>query len=160
MFSIFKRKKKQDVITSCVSGKIVPIEMINDGVFSAKILGEGVGIYPSEEIVLSPCDGEIVSVMEETKHALGIKTSNNMEVLIHVGINTVSMKGQGFEVFAKTGDKVKKGDKLITFNREFIKENNLDDVVVMVVTNSDQFENLNFQTDMSEVSNDTVILNL
>lgn len=160
MFSIFKKKKKQDVITSCVSGKIVPIEMINDGVFSAKILGEGVGIYPSEEIVLSPCDGEIVSVMEETKHALGIKTSNNMEVLIHVGINTVSMKGQGFEVFAKPGDKVKKGDKLITFNRELIKENNLDDVVVMVVTNSDQFENLNFQTDMDEVSNNTVILNL
>lgn len=160
MFSIFKKKKKQEVITSCISGKIVPIEKANDGVFSAKILGEGVGIYPNEEIVLSPCDGEIVSVMEETKHALGIKTSKNMEILIHVGINTVSMKGQGFEVFVKPGDKVSKGDKLISFSKTLIRDNNLDDVVIMVVTNSDQFENLNFKNDINEVSNDTIILSL
>lgn len=160
MFSIFKKKKKQEVITSCICGKIVPIEKVNDGVFSAKILGDGVGIYPYEEIVLSPCDGEIVSVMEETKHALGIKTSNDMEILIHVGINTVSMKGQGFEVFVKPGDKVSKGDKLISFSRSLIKDNNLDDVVIMVVTNSDQFEDLNFKTHINEVSNDTIILSL
>ena len=160
MFSIFKKKKKQEVITSCISGKIVPIEKVNDGVFSAKILGDGVGIYPNEDIVLSPCDGEIVSVMEETKHALGIKTSNDMEILIHVGINTVSMKGQGFEVFVKPGDKVSKGDKLISFSRSLIKDNNLDDVVIMVVTNSDQFEDLNFKTHINEVSNDTIILSL
>lgn len=160
MFSIFKKKKKQEVITSCISGKIVPIEKVNDGVFSEKILGDGVGIYPYEEIVLSPCDGEIVSVMEETKHALGIKTSNDMEILIHVGINTVSMKGQGFEVFVKPGDKVSKGDKLISFSRSLIKDNNLDDVVIMVVTNSDQFEDLNFKTHINEVSNDTIILSL
>lgn len=160
MFSIFKKKKKQEVITSCVSGRIVPIEKVNDGVFSEKILGEGVGIYPSEDIIVSPCDGEIISVMEETNHALGIKTSNNMEILIHVGINTVSMKGQGFDIFVKAGDKVKRGDKLISFSRELIKENNLDDVVVMVVTNSNQFENLNFQTSMDEISNDDAILNI
>ncbi|MCC3868834.1 PTS sugar transporter subunit IIA [Terrisporobacter mayombei] len=160
MFSIFKKKKKQKMVTSCVSGRIVPIEKVNDGVFSAKILGEGIGIYPSEDVIISPCDGEIISVMEETKHALGIKMSNNMEVLIHVGINTVSMKGQGFENFVKKGDKVNTGDKLITFNRELIKENNLDDVIIIVVTNSDQFENLNFQTDKDEVSKDTVILNI
>lgn len=160
MFSIFKKKKKQEVITSCISGKIVPIEKVNDGVFSEKILGDGVGIYQYEEIVLSPCDGEIVSVMEETKHALGIKTSNDMEILIHVGINTVSMKGQGFEVFVKPGDKVSKGDKLISFSRSLIKDNNLDDVVIMVVTNSDQFEDLNFKTHINEVSNDTIILSL
>ena len=160
MISIFKKKKKQEVITSCISGKIVPIEKVNDGVFSEKILGDGVGIYPHEEIVLSPCDGEIVSVMEETKHALGIKTSNDMEILIHVGINTVSMKGQGFEVFVKPGDKVSKGDKLISFSRSLIKDNNLDDVVIMVVTNSDQFEDLNFKTHINEVSNDTIILSL
>lgn len=160
MFSIFKKKKKQEVITSCISGKIVPIEKVNDGVFSAKILGDGVGIYPNEDIVLSPCDGEIVSVMEETKHALGIKTSNNMEILIHVGINTVSMKGLGFDIFVKPGDKVNKGDKLISFSRTLIKDNNLDDVVIMVVTNSDQFEYLNFKTDIDEVSSDTIILSL
>ena len=160
MFPIFKKEKKQEVITSCISGKIVPIEKVNDGVFSAKILGEGVGIYPHEEIVLSPCDGEIVSVMQETKHAIGIKTSNNMEILIHVGINTVSMKGLGFDIFVKEGDKVSKGDKLISFSRTLIKDNNLDDVVIMVVTNSDQFENIDFKTDIDEVSNDTIILSL
>ena len=160
MFPIFKNKKKKEVITSCISGKIVPIEKVNDGVFSAKILGEGVGIYPHEEIVLSPCDGEIVSVMQETKHAIGIKTSNNMEILIHVGINTVSMKGLGFDIFVKEGYKVSKGDKLISFSRTLIKDNNLDDVVIMVVTNSDQFENIDFKTDIDEVSNDTIILSL
>lgn len=160
MFSIFKKKKKQEIINSCVSGKIVPIEEVKDGVFSAKILGEGVGIYPSEDMILSPCDGEIISVMEESKHALGIKMSNNMELLIHVGINTVSMKGQGFEVFVKTGEKVNKGDKLISFNRELIKENSLDDVVIMVITNSDQFDNISFKTDMNDVSADTMILNM
>lgn len=160
MFSIFKKRKKEEVITSCVSGKIVPIEKVNDNVFSQKILGEGVGIYPTEDIIVSPCDGEIVSAMEETKHALGIKTSNNMEILIHVGIDTVSMNGQDFELLVKVGDKVQKGDKLISFNRKTIKDNNLDDVVIMVVTNSDQFENLNFKTDMNEVSKEDIILNL
>lgn len=160
MFSIFKKRKKEEVITSCVSGKIVPIEKVNDNVFSAKILGEGVGIYPTEDIVVSPCDGEIISVMEESKHALGIKTSNNMEILIHVGINTVSMNGQDFELFVKAGDKVHKGDKLISFNRQTIKDNNLDDVVIMAVTNSDQFENLNFKTDMVEVTKEDIILTL
>ena len=160
MFSIFKKRKKEEVITSCVSGKIVPIEKVNDNVFSQKILGEGVGIYPTEDIIVSPCDGEIVSVMEETKHALGIKTSNNMEILIHVGIDTVSMNGQDFELFVKVGDRVHKGDKLISFNRKTIKDNNLDDVVIMVVTNSDQFKNLNFKTDMNEVSKEDIILNL
>lgn len=160
MFSIFKKKKKEEVITSCVSGKIVPIEKVNDNVFSAKILGEGVGIYPTEDVIVSPCDGEIVSVMEETKHALGIKTSNGMEILIHVGIDTVSMKGKDFELFVKVGDKVNRGDKLISFNRKTIKDNNLDDVVIMVVTNSDRFENLNFKTDMNEVSTEDIILNL
>ena len=160
MFSIFKKRKKEEVITSCVSGKIVPIEKVNDNVFSQKILGEGVGIYPTEDIIVSPCDGEIVSAMEETKHALGIKTSNNMEILIHVGIDTVSMNGQDFELFVKVGDRVHKGDKLISFNRKTIKDNNLDDVVIMVVTNSDQFENLNFKIDMNEVSKEDVILNL
>lgn len=160
MFSIFKKRKKEEVITSCVSGRIVPIEKVSDNVFSQKILGEGVGIYPTEDIIVSPCDGEIVSVMEETKHALGIKTSNNMEILIHVGIDTVSMNGQDFELFVKVGDRVHKGDKLISFNRKTIKDNNLDDVVIMVVTNSDQFENLNFKTDMNEVSKEDIILNL
>ena len=160
MFSIFKKRKKEEVITSCVSGKIVPIEKVNDNVFSAKILGEGVGIYPTEDIVVSPCDGEIISVMEESKHALGIKTANNMEILIHVGINTVSMNGQDFELFVKAGDKVHKGDKLISFSRQTIKDNNLDDVVIMAVTNSDQFENLNFKTDMVEVTKEDIILTL
>ena len=98
--------------------------------------------------------------MEDTKHALGIKTSNGIEILIHIGINTVSMKGDGFELFTKTGDSVKKGDKLISFKRELIKSNGLDDVVIMVITNSDQFEGLTFNTDIDAVANETVILEI
>ena len=123
MFSIFK--KKTEVITAHISGKVVPVEKVNDEVFSAKILGEGIGICPTEDMIVAPCDGEVVSVMEDTKHAIVIKTYNGIEILIHIGINTVSMKGDWFELFTKTGDSVKKGDKLISFNSELIKSNGL-----------------------------------
>ena len=95
-------------IAQCTAGKVIPYTEIPDPTFAAGTLGQGVGIQPEDEFVYAPIDGEISSVAE-SKHAIGISGENDMEVLIHVGVDTVEMKGDGFEVFVKEGDKVKKG---------------------------------------------------
>lgn len=80
---------------ACVSGKVMPISEVNDAVFSTGTLGDGIGIEPENEIICAPCDGIISTVAEESKHAIGITANNGAEVLIHVGIDTVSLEGEG-----------------------------------------------------------------
>ncbi|MBQ7558945.1 MAG: PTS glucose transporter subunit IIA [Synergistaceae bacterium] len=103
-------------IAQCTAGKVIPYTEIPDPTFAAGTLGQGVGIVPEDEFVYAPIDGETSSVAE-SKHAIGISGENDMEVLIHVGVDTVEMKGDGFEDFVKEGDKVKKGQKLMKFDR-------------------------------------------
>ncbi len=121
-------------------GRVIAREEIPDDTFAAGILGEGIGIDPEEGIVVAPFDGEISSVAE-SKHAIGIEGSG-MEVLIHVGIDTVGMNGDGFTPAVKEGDKVKAGQKLLTFDREKIKAAGHPDTVVVLLTNSDDVENV------------------
>ena len=83
-------------------------------------MGDGIMIMPEESTVFAPCDGEVLFVFP-SKHAVGIKTTDGFEILIHIGINTVELNGEGFETFVNAGDKVKKGDKLISFDIEYIK---------------------------------------
>ena len=130
-------------IAQCTAGKIIPYTDIPDPTFAAGTLGQGVGIQPEDEYVYSPIDGEISSVAE-SKHAIGISGANDMEVLIHVGVDTVEMKGDGFEDFVKEGDKVKKGQKIMKFSREKIKAAGHPDTVVLLLTNSDDYENVKF----------------
>ena len=130
-------------IAQCTAGKIIPYTEIPDPTFAAGTLGQGVGIIPEDEYVYSPIDGEISSVAE-SKHAIGISGENDMEVLIHVGVDTVEMKGDGFEDFVKEGDKVKKGQKLMKFDRAKIKAANHPDTVVLLLTNSDDYEGVKF----------------
>ena len=134
-------------IAQCTAGKIIPYTEIPDPTFAAGTLGQGVGIQPEDEFVYAPIDGEISSVAE-SKHAIGISGENDMEVLIHVGVDTVEMKGDGFEDFVKEGDKVKKGQKLMKFNREKIKAAGHPDTVVLLLTNSDDYENVKFGADI------------
>ena len=109
------------------------------------VLGQGVGIQPENGVVVAPFDGEISSVTD-TRHAVGISSPDGMELLIHVGIDTVAMNGDGFECFVQEGQQVKAGDKLIAFDREKIAAAGHPDVVVILVTNSDDYENLTIQT--------------
>ena len=134
-------------IAQCTAGKIIPYTEIPDPTFAAGTLGQGVGIVPEDEFVYAPIDGEISSVAE-SKHAIGISGENDMEVLIHVGVDTVEMKGDGFEDFVKEGDKVKKGQKLMKFDREKIKAAGHPDTVVLLLTNSDDYENVKFGADI------------
>nr|MCR5826573.1 glucose PTS transporter subunit IIA [Oscillospiraceae bacterium] len=119
-------------------GKVIAREQIPDETFAAGVLGEGVGIEPEEGVVVAPFDGEITSVAE-SKHAIGIEGSG-MEVLIHVGVDTVSMNGDGFVPAVSEGDTVKAGQKLLTFDRAKIKAAGHPDTVVVLLTNSDDLE--------------------
>ena len=108
-------------ITAPLSGRVIPMEEIPDQVFSQGILGEGVGIEPTGNVVVAPADATVCSVMEDSRHAVGLTLDNGAELLIHVGIDTVSMNGDGFQLHVKEGDRVRLGDKLITFDPEKIK---------------------------------------
>lgn len=121
-----------------VSGEAITLESIADGVFSEGVLGMGCGIKPAEEKIVAPFTGTIVQVAE-TKHAIGIMGDNGVELLIHVGIDTVSMEGDGFHVEVKEGDHVEKGQLLMNFERKKIAAAKHPDTVVVIVTNSDDF---------------------
>ena len=127
-----------------VSGTVIPSEEIPDDTFAAGVLGQGVGIQPSEDVVVCPFDGEISSVTD-THHAVGVASPDGMELLIHVGVDTVAMNGDGFQCLVQEGQKVKAGEQLILFDRAKIAAAGHPDVVVVLVTNSDDYENLTIQ---------------
>ncbi len=121
-----------------IQGTIVPRNEIPDDTFAAGVLGDGVGINPEEGVVVAPFDGEISSVTD-TKHAIGITGPADMEVLIHVGVDTVNMKGDGFELLVEEGQKVKAGQKLMTFDIAKIKAAGYSPVAAVLLTNSDDY---------------------
>ncbi len=127
------------VIYSPVEGTAIPRDQIPDPTFASGVLGDGVGINPDNGIVVAPCDGEISSVAE-SKHAIGISSPDGMEMLIHVGVDTVAMNGTGFEPQVKEGDQVKAGQVLLKFSREEIKKAGHPDTVVTLLTNSEDYD--------------------
>lgn len=132
MFKI--NRKKNNELYAFITGHTTRLESINDGIFSEKLLGDGIAIIPESNLLCAPQDGEILVVMEDSGHALGMKLNCGIEILLHIGIDTVNMKHEGFEVFVKVGDKVKKGMPLIKFKRELIKQKNYNDITIMVIT--------------------------
>jgi len=133
-----------------VAGTVIPSQEIPDETFAAGVLGQGVGIHPTNGLVVAPFDGEISSVTD-TQHAVGITSPDGMELLIHVGVDTVAMNGDGFQCFVQEGQQVKAGDKLIAFDRDKIAAAHHPDIVVVLVTNSDDYENLTIQTGSYQV---------
>ena len=115
-----------------MKGQILDVGQSADEVFASKALGSGVAINPAEGMVCAPCDGTI-SLLFPTKHAVGITSETGVEVLIHIGINTVQLDGQGFEAFVSQGDKVKKGDKLIAADLELIREKGMNPQTMMIL---------------------------
>ena len=122
-----------------VDGKVIFRKDIPDETFSQGILGDGVGIEPSEGVVYAPIDGEI-STVAETKHAIGITGSNDMELLIHVGIDTVKMNGDGFHVLVAEGDRVRAGQKIMTVSLDKIKAAGFSTTTAVLLTNSDDYD--------------------
>ena len=126
---------QNETIVSPIVGQAVALENVNDPVFSSGAMGQGIAVKPSEGVVYAPADAE-VTIAFATGHAFGLKTANGAEVLIHVGIDTVSMNGEGFDQKVAQGDKVKAGDVLGTFDSAKIAAAGLDDTTMVIVTNT------------------------
>lgn len=142
LFDKFKKtlNRNQEIYTPVV-GKVIQLKEIADGVFSEGILGLGAGIEPEEGVVYAPFDGKIIQVAD-TKHALGLESKSGLELLIHVGMDTVAMNGTGFDVLVKEGESIVRGQKLMYFSMDAIKEAGYRATTAVIVTNSDQFESV------------------
>lgn len=134
-------KQTEETFVAPLTGTVKKIEDVPDPVFSQKMMGDGIAIEPTDGMVVSPVDGEIIQFFH-TKHAIGIRSNTGLEILIHVGLETVTMNGEGFTGHVKEGDKVKVGDKLISFDLELIKEKATSTITPIVVTNGDILESL------------------
>ena len=125
-------------VKSPISGKILDLNSVNDEMFSKEVLGKGVALIPNDNKVYSPVEG-IISATFETKHAIGITTDKNMEILIHIGIDTVKFGGKPFKQFVEKGQRVKQGDLLIEFDKELLKQGDVDLTTMVVITNSNDY---------------------
>ena len=123
-----------------LSGELVSLKDVNDGVFSEGVMGDGCAIIPENEEVVAPLDAEVTVLMDESRHAVGLTMENGMEVLLHVGIDTVDMQGDGFTYLVSEGQKVKMGDPLIRFDRAKIKEAGHRDITICVITENGNAE--------------------
>lgn len=122
-------------LTAYVDGEVVTLASLNDGVFSAGMVGDGFAIRPAGEVVVSPAGGTVTVLMEESRHAIGLTLDDGTELLIHVGLDTVAMGGDGFTYLVQQGDHVSKGEPLLRFDRDKIKKAGHPDTVICVVTN-------------------------
>ncbi|MEK5268738.1 PTS sugar transporter subunit IIA [Weizmannia sp. FSL W8-0401] len=157
MFKLFSKKAAVEELVAPMSGKVVQIEDVPDEVFSRKMIGDGIAIEPDEGVVVSPVDGEIVQFFP-TKHAVGLKTKSGLEILIHIGMETVALNGEGFEGFVQQGDRVKAGDKLVTFDLEQIRERAESIISPVVVTNFDAVDTLSKTAETSVKRGKSVLL--
>lgn len=133
---------KVEMLAAPVSGKVLSLKEVPDQTFAEELLGKGAAVDPTDGVVVSPVDGTIVHLFE-TKHAIAIKTESGMEILIHIGIDTVKMNGEGFKGFVKDGDVVKKGQKLVEFNLNLVKEKAVSPMTMLIVTNSENMKFVN-----------------
>ena len=127
-----EKEKSQSVVYAPLTGKAVPLEQVPDPVFSGKVLGDGVAIIPEDGRIVSPVDGQIESVAE-TGHAYGFSTEDGLELLVHVGLETVSLKGECFKVHVKEGDQVKKGDLVAEVDLKYLAEKNINPITPVLI---------------------------
>ncbi|MGT2935663.1 beta-glucoside-specific PTS transporter subunit IIABC [Streptococcus castoreus] len=132
---------KQEIIASPLSGQLIPLVDVPDEVFASGAMGKGVAINPSEGAVYAPTNAEVTLVFA-TKHAIGLKTENGAELLIHVGMDTVSLEGKGFHALVAVGDTVQAGQKLLEFDMNVIKAAGLPVITPIIITNTDAFDDI------------------
>ncbi len=137
MYNIVKKEQ----IVPLTNGELVNISQVPDEVFSSKMMGDGFAMKTSDGIIVSPVEGTIVTVFP-TKHAVTINSVDGREVLIHLGVDTVSLKGEGFETFVEENQKVKVGDKLVKMDVEFIEKNAKSSMPIVVFTNLSEGESV------------------
>ena len=147
---------QNETLVTPIVGDVVALADVNDPVFSSGAMGQGIAVKPNEDVVYAPADAE-VTIVFPTGHAYGLKTVNGAEILIHVGIDTVSMNGEGFSQKVNQGDKVKAGDVLGTFDSAKIAAAGLDNTTMVIVTNTADFASVNPVASGSVAKGDAII---
>lgn len=136
MFNIFKKKSRAIEVISCVEGTLIPLKEVSDPVFSSGAIGRGVAVKPINGLIVSPVDG-IVKMIFPTNHAIGIETKDGLEFLIHVGIDTVKLKGEGFRRIVTEGATVKAGDSLLEVDFKLLEEKGCPTDTLIILTNDE-----------------------
>ena len=139
------------------TGDVIALKEVNDGVFSAGTMGEGFAIIPENETIYAPADATVSLLMQESRHACGLKLANGAEILLHIGIDTVAMKGDGFEYLVKEGQKVSAGTPLIKFDKKKISEAGYVDTIICVITEPGNMENIIFVTGIHAIEKETTV---
>ena len=148
--------KPMDALCAPVAGNAVPVSQVPDPTFAEELLGKGIAIEPSEGKILAPCDAT-VDMMFETGHAISLVADFGAEILIHVGLETVSLKGEHFTIHCANGDKVKKGQLLIEFDLDAIKAAGFNTITPMLVCNSADYGTFKTNVNKAVTNNDVVI---
>lgn len=140
---LFKKKEEVTDITlvAPINGEVIALEDVPDPVFSEKMMGDGLAIRPTTGEVVSPVTGKIIQVFP-TKHAIGILADNGAEILIHIGLETVNLKGEGFTAYVEEGDKVKQGDVLVRFDMDIVQKKAKSMVTPVIITNTDNMSRI------------------
>ncbi len=146
--------------TAFLSGEVIELKEVGDGVFSEGIMGEGLAIVPENDTLYAPAEGVISVLMDESRHACGMKLENGMEILLHVGIDTVDMKGDGFEYMVKEGEKVAAGTPLIRFSKEKIKAAGHPATTVCIITEPGEWKKFSFHTGIHAWAGKTAVVTL
>lgn len=150
--------KRKLCIYAPVDGEIVPLEQVPDAVFSEKMLGEGLAMLPTKGHIHAPITGTVI-FLPETKHAIGLRSKDGTEVLIHIGLETVSLNGRGFTVLVNKGDAVLVGQLLIAVDWDFIQANSKSIVTPIVITNSAERE-IEFEGSKKGIMGETVLMTI
>jgi PTS system glucose-specific IIA component len=139
MFGFLKRKVRE--VKSPVDGQVVALESVKDDVFSQKLVGDGVAIIPMSDVFTAPIDGKITKIFS-TNHAYSIKSSKDLEVMVHIGLETVALEGKGFERLAKEGDEVKAGDPIIRVDLPYIREHAKDIITPIIISDESDVKSI------------------
>ena len=157
MFHFFKKKQKSYEMAATADGKVIPMTDASDPVFSSCALGGGVVIRPTGTVVVAPADGRVTATMEGSNHAIGMELEGGLELLIHIGVDTVSLKGEGFTALVKSGDTVKKGTELIRFEREALEAKGFCMEVMQIVMDGEKSSGVQYHTGMDAQAGETVV---
>lgn len=147
MWKLFNKKEKQ--LYAFANGQSVPLEEVPDVVFAKKMMGEGIAIIPETGVIYAPIDGTVTMIMENTKHAIGMVSEDGLEILIHIGLDTIELAGEGFELLVKNNMAVKAGQALIQFDLDVIKARELNPITMMVITEAGQHQLTRFYTNQA-----------
>ena len=157
MFKKFLKGKKNTQLVAPLSGKIVPLEEVPDEVFSEKMVGDGVAIDPTSELILAPCDGTIGKIFN-TNHAFSMESTDGIELFVHYGVDTIDLGGKGFDRFVEQGAEVKAGDKILSADLEYLKANAKSVITSIVISNVEDLKTFEVGNETEAVAGKTVII--